>query len=180
VTFDGPARATAITLTGLSYRPGPGRLNRPLAPMVGVSVLKNLVVAVDGSPSADKALSTAIELGKALSATLTIISVAPLQALPMASGSAIGLPAIHEAAVKVTKDLLSRLQEQVARAGLKVSTVLLDGYVVEELLHYLDEHSYDLLVMGARGLSTGKRLLLGSVSDAVVHHTKIPVLIIRA
>jgi nucleotide-binding universal stress UspA family protein len=90
------------------------------------------------------------------------------------------VPVIHEAQVKGAQDLLARDKAQVATAGLKVVTVLLDGFVVEELLHYLEKHPFDLLVMGARGLSRGERLFLGSVSDAVVHHSKIPVMIVRA
>jgi nucleotide-binding universal stress UspA family protein len=140
-------------------------------------MLKNLAVAVDGSKSSDKALATAIELGKALSASLTLITVAPITVAP--AGSAVAIPVIHDAEVKAHKDLLSRLHDKAALSGLKVSTVLLDGFVSEEILHYLDEHHFDLLIMGARGLSAGKRLFLGSVSDAVVHHAKLPVLIVR-
>jgi nucleotide-binding universal stress UspA family protein len=140
-------------------------------------MLKNLIVAVDGSKSSDKALVTAVEVAKALSASLTLLSVAPFHALPAATGAAVA--SVHEAEVMVHKELLARLQERVAQTGVKVSTVLLDGLVADEILNYLDQHPFDLLVMGARGLSTGQRFFLGSVSDAVVHHAKLPVLIIR-
>jgi nucleotide-binding universal stress UspA family protein len=140
-------------------------------------MLKNLIVAVDGSKSSEKALSTAIDLAKALSASLTLVTVAPFHALPAATASAI--PIVHDAEVKVHEELLARLQAKVATAGLKASTVLLDGLVSEEILNYLAEHPFDMLIMGARGLSTGQRLFLGSVSDAVVHHAKLPVLIVR-
>jgi nucleotide-binding universal stress UspA family protein len=140
-------------------------------------MLKNLIVAVDGSKTSEKALSVAMELGKALSASLTLVTVAPFHALPAATGSAI--PIVHDAEVKVHEELLGRLQATVTKAGLDVSTVLLDGLVAEEILNYLDQHHFDILIMGARGLSTGQRLFLGSVSDAVVHHAKLPVLIVR-
>ena len=140
-------------------------------------MLKTLVVAVDGSKSSEKALATAIELGKSLSASLTLISVAPLHAMP--AGTATAMPIIHDAEVKVHTELLKKLQDQVALAGLPVSTVLLDGFIAEEILHDLEQHPADLLVMGARGLSTGQRWFLGSVSDAVVHHARLPVLIVR-
>jgi nucleotide-binding universal stress UspA family protein len=140
-------------------------------------MLKELVVAVDGSKASEKALATAIELGKALSASLTVISVAPLHVVPV--GTATAIPIIHDAEVKVHQELLSRARDQVALAGLKVTTELLDGLVGEEILRYLDTHPFDLLVMGARGLSAGQRFFLGSVSDAVVHHAKLPVLIVR-
>lgn len=139
--------------------------------------MKNIVVAVDGSKSSEKAVSTAIELGKALSASITLMTVAPLHVVP--AGTATAIPVIHDAEVKAHQELLARLHDQVAKAGLKVSNVLLDGFVSEEILHYLDEHPFDLLIMGARGLSAGQRFFLGSVSDAVVHHAKLPVLIVR-
>jgi nucleotide-binding universal stress UspA family protein len=140
-------------------------------------MLKNLVVAVDGSKSAEKALSTAIELTKALSASLTLVTVTPIHAVPV--GTATAVPIMHDAEVKLHQELLSRLKDQVALAGLKASTVLLDGFVAEEILNFLDQNKFDLLIMGARGLSAGQRLFLGSVSDAVVHHAKLPVLIVR-
>jgi nucleotide-binding universal stress UspA family protein len=140
-------------------------------------MLKNLIVAVDGSKSSDKALSTAIDLAKALSASLTLVTVAPFHALPAATASAI--PVVHDAEVKVHEELLARLQAKVAKAGLQAATVLLDGLVSEEILNYLEGHPFDMLIMGARGLSTGQRFFLGSVSDAVVHHATLPVLIVR-
>ena len=139
--------------------------------------MKNIIVAVDGSKSSEKALLTAIDLGKALSASLTVISVAPMHAIP--AGSAAAVPIIHDAEVKVHTELLKKVHDQISLAGLKVSTVLLDGFVGEEILAYLDQHPADLLIMGARGLSASKRFFLGSVSDAVVHHAKLPVLIVR-
>ncbi|MCI4352918.1 MAG: universal stress protein [Thermoplasmata archaeon] len=140
-------------------------------------MMQNIAVAVDGSKSSEKALSTAIELAKAFSTSLTLLSVAPLHVVP--AGTATAIPIIHDAEVKIHQELLSRLHDQVSLAGVTSSTVLLDGFVAEELLRYLEEHPFDLLVMGARGLSAGQRFFLGSVSDAVVHHAKLPVLIVR-
>jgi nucleotide-binding universal stress UspA family protein len=140
-------------------------------------MLKKLIVAVDGSDSSEKALALAIDLAKSLSASLTLVTVAVFHALPAPTAAA--TPMVHDAEVKSDQELLARLQAEAAKAGVKATTVLLDGLVAEEILHYLDEHPYDLLIMGARGLSTGQRLLLGSVSDAVVHHAKLPVLIVR-
>ncbi|MCI4347748.1 MAG: universal stress protein [Thermoplasmata archaeon] len=140
-------------------------------------MMQNIAVAVDGSKASEKALLTAIELAKAFSTSLTLLSVAPIHVVP--AGTATAIPVIHDAEVKIHQELLTRVHDQVSLAGVKSSTVLLDGFVAEELLRYLDEHPFDLLVMGARGLSAGQRFFLGSVSDAVVHHAKLPVLIVR-
>ncbi|HXQ48156.1 MAG TPA: universal stress protein, partial [Thermoplasmata archaeon] len=54
-----------------------------------------------------------------------------------------------------------------------------DGVIVDELLALLEQHPIDLLVIGSRGLSTARRLLLGSVSTAMVTHAPCPVLVVR-
>ncbi|MCI4361140.1 MAG: universal stress protein, partial [Thermoplasmata archaeon] len=61
-----------------------------------------------------------------------------------------------------------------------VTGVCLEGVIVDEIIGHLEQSPADLLVIGSRGLSTAKRLLLGSVSDAIVHHATCPVLIVRA
>jgi nucleotide-binding universal stress UspA family protein len=142
-------------------------------------MIKKIGVAVDGSKASDRALAMAVEIGKAVSASLTLISVAPLHVVPGVSGASAAMPEIHDVEVKTHQELLSRLSQQLVSTGLKVDTALLDGFVTEELLNYLDTHPFDLLVMGARGLSAGGRLFLGSVSDAVIHHSKLPVLVVR-
>lgn len=140
-------------------------------------MLKKLAVAVDGSKSAERALATAIELAKALGASLAVVTVAPLHVVP--TGTATAIPIIHDAEVKVHQEVLARAKDQAALAGLKPETVLLDGLVGEEILRYLDERPPDLFIIGARGLSAGQRLFLGSVSDAIIHHAKLPVLVVR-
>jgi nucleotide-binding universal stress UspA family protein len=60
-----------------------------------------------------------------------------------------------------------------------VTGVSYEGVVVDEILNHLEVHPTDLFVIGSRGLSTAKRLLLGSVSSAVVNHAPCPVLVVR-
>jgi nucleotide-binding universal stress UspA family protein len=51
---------------------------------------------------------------------------------------------------------------------------------VDEILAFLYQHPTDLLVLGSRGLSAARRLLLGSVSTAMVTHAPCPVLVVRS
>ncbi len=140
--------------------------------------VKRIGVAVDGSKPAEKALDLAGTLAASLGATLTLISVAPLHVMPPMAATSV--PVIHDAEVAVHRQVLDDLQKRASAGGAKsIETVLLDGFVAEEILRYLEDHPVDLLVMGARGLSAGQRFFLGSVSDAVVHHAKCPVLIVR-
>ncbi len=142
---------------------------------------RHIAVAVDGSEHARSALEVAVDLAKKYGSQLVILAVAPLQPLLVAPGEPFvgaGIPlsdrpryqAIVEAAVK-----------QAESEGLTAVTgICTDGIVVDELLAHLEEHPADLLVLGSRGLSAGRRLLLGSVSTAMVSHAPCPVLVVRS
>jgi nucleotide-binding universal stress UspA family protein len=53
------------------------------------------------------------------------------------------------------------------------------GHPVDTILHVAKDRGADLIVLGSRGLGGFKRLLLGSVSNGVLHHAPCPVLIVR-
>jgi nucleotide-binding universal stress UspA family protein len=139
-----------------------------------------ITVAVDGSENSTQALEVAIDLALRYQGDLSILAVAPLTPLympptePMIATTVLpsDLPryqAIVEAAVK-----------RAEKAGVTAVTgVATDGVVTDEILGHLEEHPTDLLVIGSRGLSAAKRLLLGSVSSAMVNHAPCPVLVVR-
>lgn len=141
---------------------------------------QRIAVAVDGSEHGNAALDVAIDLALKYGSELEILAVAPLQPVLVAPGEPfVGTPIpltdmpryqhIVEAAVALAE-----------KAGLKAVTgVSTDGVVVDELLAQLEEHPADLLVVGSRGLSAGRRLLLGSISTAMVNHAPCPVLVVR-
>jgi nucleotide-binding universal stress UspA family protein len=61
----------------------------------------------------------------------------------------------------------------------KISTTTLVGQAAPSILGEAAKQPSDLIVVGARGLGTVKRLLLGSVSESVLRHASCPVLIVR-
>lgn len=141
--------------------------------------LLSIAVAVDGSASSERALATAIELAKLSSGSLCIVAVVPVHRFYRSPTQP-----VEQTNPEDQRFLFARLREYAGRsrrAGVKsVSTRILEGSVVDELLRFVDEVEPDLFVLGARGLSATRRLLLGSVSDAVVHHAKSSVLIVRS
>ncbi len=139
-----------------------------------------ITVAIDGSPNADAALDCAVDLARRYGSDLVIVSVAPLVPVYISTSEPYvpaGVPPseighyreIVEAAVKTAE----------ARGVATVTGVSYEGVVVDEILSHLEQHPTDLFVIGSRGLSTAKRLLLGSVSSAVVNHAPCPVLVVR-
>jgi nucleotide-binding universal stress UspA family protein len=137
---------------------------------------RRIVVAVDGSAHAERALETAIEWAKCSGAQLVLLSVVPFHAVPF--GGPQLTPPINEADIEAHKAMLERLKAHVLKSGLsKVATELRQGMVVDEIMDYLLENPPDLLVVGSRGLSAAKRIILGSVSESLVHHAPCPVLV---
>ena len=143
------------------------------------AVLGRIVVAIDGSENADRALDMAADLASRYGASLTLLAVVPPLAAPYYGGP-IPESSSQESLERIYDDVLSSRRARVRSPRIpQVETVRREGVVVEELLAYLDREKPDLLVMGSRGLSAGRRLFLGSVSDALVHHAPCPVLVVR-
>lgn len=141
--------------------------------------LRSIAVAVDGSPASQEALDWAQALAKLSGAALTIVGVVPPPARSVTpTGEIVESPSEER---RYLPELLSRYADDARHAGVRsVSHVVLTGPVVDELLTFHAEQHPDLMILGARGLSTARRVLLGSVSDSVVHHAKGTVLIARA
>jgi nucleotide-binding universal stress UspA family protein len=85
--------------------------------------------------------------------------------------------------IDITRDtgnkILAEGRRRVGNEGIKVQTILEEGHVVQEIVRVSKEGKFDLIIMGARGVSHIKEMLMGSVTDGVMHHVTCPVLIIR-
>ncbi|EQD43016.1 universal stress protein [mine drainage metagenome] len=151
-----------------------------MTPPMSPEPIQRIAVAIDGSPCAERALEAAIDLAQRYGAALAILSVAPIHSMYVS-------PTEPWVATQVLESDSGRYQKIVADAVAKaeaqgvasVTGVCLEGVVVDELLMHLERHPTDLLVLGSRGLSTARRVLLGSVSESVLHHVNCPVLIVR-
>jgi nucleotide-binding universal stress UspA family protein len=140
------------------------------------AVYRNILVAVDGSADADRALDQAIALAEDQHALLTLVSVIPprtgLSSLTPAAAAAAAEcfgPAIYE---RILRDAVARVP-----GDLGVRTVLLTGHPARRIVERAREGGHDLIVMGSRGLGRISGALLGSVSQEVVHLSPVPVLL---
>ncbi|HET8687232.1 MAG TPA: universal stress protein, partial [Methanosarcina sp.] len=62
---------------------------------------------------------------------------------------------------------------------INVESVLLEGNPSEELLRYAEKEKMDIVIMGTLGKTGLYRLLLGSVAEHMVRHSKVPIMVIR-
>lgn len=139
--------------------------------------LRRIVVGVDGSAAAEHALETAIREAESWGAELTAVA-----GVPVGSGAGIlaWLPAAvdHEA---VLRDVAEGLDVVVDRAlqdhpGFEVRRHVLDGTGAALLTEF--STAVDLVVVGSRGRGGFAGLLLGSTSQAVLHHSACPVMVV--
>jgi nucleotide-binding universal stress UspA family protein len=144
----------------------------------GVSVMTNLVVAVDGSECSMQALSWAEELAKVAPAPVFHLVHSCQLPIPIAEAQAFQYPALLAQSREDGNALLKRAAEQM-KPGATVRYHLTDGHPVDAVLEVADNEKADLIVVGRRGLGRAVGILLGSVSTAIVHGAKVPVLVVH-
>ncbi len=143
-------------------------------------IFRRITVAIDGSANGRAALDTAIDLARRYDASLFVISIAPLVPVYVTAAEPYLPATVPESEVAHYRQIVGAAIHQAEVAGVKsVSGVCDEGVVVDEILTHLEHHPTDLLVVGSRGLSAARRLLLGSVSSALVNHAPCPVLVVR-
>lgn len=141
-------------------------------------MFERILVATDGSAHADVALDAGIEIAKRFGSELTLVAVVPIR-VGFVEGP-VALPPATEDDLTAYRQVLARAEARARAAGLsKVTTACLEGYVIDALLGYMEKNPPDLLLVGARGLSTAQRILLGSTSEGLLHHAPCPVLVTR-
>lgn len=87
--------------------------------------------------------------------------------------------AAKENAAKVLEETESKVKSFFPGRELRISTETLFGTPESRIVETAEEMKCDLIVLGSRGHNAWERLLLGSVSDSVVHHAHCSVLIVR-
>lgn len=146
--------------------------------------MKPVMLATDGSPNAEKATRTAVELARQLGTELVIVSSWDI---PYVGYGALGfthVPINGDFSKLAEGDAAGAITEAAAladEAGVEARTVVLRGFPVEAICAAVEKFAPQFLVIGSHGWRWGavKRALFGSVSTGVLHHAKCPVLVVR-
>ncbi len=144
------------------------------------ALFRRITVSIDGSPNAEAALDWSIDLARKYGADLVIIAVAPIVPVYISTSEPYVPAGVPPSEIGRYREIVEAAVKKAESGGVpSVTGVSYEGVVVDEILSHLEQHPTDLFVIGSRGLSTAKRLLLGSVSSAVVNHAPCPVLVVR-
>ena len=143
-------------------------------------MFRNILVCVDGSAHAERALSEAIDLATAERSRLTILTAIPRP--PYWACNPVTAAAVEPLAADLAAEAKATLNAAVDRVPefIPVTKILTHQPIREALMARLRSGEHDLLVMGSRGRGALTASILGSVSHYALNHSPIPVLIVHA
>ena len=146
-----------------------------------MSLYKRVLVPLDGSPTSDSALDQAIALARLCEASLVVVMVYdPYPYIAAAAEYASYQAQLAEDLRREVEQTVSAARKKVEAAGLQVSTQVLDAQRVwRAILDVAQAEQVDLIVMGSHGRSGLDKLVMGSVTQRVLQHTHLPVLVVR-
>lgn len=132
---------------------------------------KRILLAYDGSESADRAFEQALDLATRYGAELTVLAVAR----PPEFGEEVETEAIVENSRKHYQHVLKPLKDKAPHAKFEVAV----GHPAVKITGYAEANGIDLIVMGHRGKTLFERWLIGSVAKKVMSYAPCSVLVVR-
>lgn len=136
---------------------------------------KKILVPTDFSEASAVAFPYASAMARAFEASLTLLFVAP----ESAPWEAEGVEDPADWAVQEAKRRLPEFRAATLSSHTPTEAVALRGHPAAEIVDYADARGFDLTVMATHGHRGFQRLLLGSVAEKVIRHTKTPTLLVR-
>jgi nucleotide-binding universal stress UspA family protein len=124
---------------------------------------KKVLIATDGSKYSEAAASEALGIAKRCGSALIVISVAS-----------------SDAEIASAKDNVNKVVEAAEIKGIKTAPVVTTGKPYEAIIEASKQNKTDLIVVGSHGRTGLVRLLMGSVTERVIGHAEVAVLVVKA
>ena len=145
---------------------------------------QHLLGAADGSELSNLAIDHAIALARSLKAKLTLLHVAGQYPPPMLVDGTV-FPTLPQdehdaAAIKQSQQILDPLLAWAREAGIECDALHeSDSAAWHAIIHTCERLQCDAIVMGSHGRGGLASLFMGSQTQKVLHHTNVPVLVVR-
>lgn len=138
-----------------------------------------IVIATDGSKTAENVADFGIKIARVSGAKIYAVYVIDLTFLDSIMMDESWVKNVYERFERVGREAICYIEENAKAAGLETVPILLQGNPAEKILDFAEEQKVDMIVMGSTGKSGVERFMLGSVSEKIVRHSKVPVLVVR-
>lgn len=138
-------------------------------------MFQKILLAADGSEHSKRAAEKAIGLAKQSGGTLHLLYVLnqdDTKSEVLHNWNAMNISERRKAVIEPIEALLDA-------SGISYKTEFLRGAPGPEIVHYANEHNFDLVVIGSRGLNSLQEFVLGSVSHKVAKRADCSVLIVK-
>jgi nucleotide-binding universal stress UspA family protein len=142
-------------------------------------MLSNILVPVDGSENALRALNLAVYIAKNTDAKITAMHVIE------------NPPTVYVGSQKLLNDLLAKFRAESSnildnckriaeKSKVKIETIVSEGDdIASNIVRYAQKGGFDTVIIGRQGTGRFKEMLLGSISNKVLHHANCSVMVVR-
>ena len=137
--------------------------------------IKKILVPLDGSKNSLRGLDEAIYLARQCQATITGLYVIPM-AKPQTSSQISYVEKYH---LNNAAQFMTKAKKRSAQNGILFDDEVVYGEEGPKIINFATSKSYDIIILGSRGMSPLKEAFLGSTSNYVLHKSKISVLIVK-
>lgn len=146
--------------------------------------IRRILVAVDGSNPSINASTFAIDLAKRFDAELIVLHVIDprYKELEMAISPRPGrFKEIEKKVMEDAQKILDTVKVNATAKNVNVTMDAISGFisVVKDIVHYAKVNNADMIVIGNRGMTGFKKLLIGSIASGVVTYSDRPVLVVK-
>jgi nucleotide-binding universal stress UspA family protein len=137
-------------------------------------MFEHIVVAVDGSPQSSRTVPFGVDLAQKYGSTVTVVHVrehARYEGSDVDFGPPITAEDLVDGVVAIFREAGVEARGEIRRVS--------PGDTPEQIIEVANAAHADLIVMGTRGMTEWKSLVLGGVANKVLHHATCPVLLVR-
>jgi nucleotide-binding universal stress UspA family protein len=151
----------------------------------GGCMISKILVPSDGSKTAQKAATYAVDLAKKLMASIIALSIIDKRSftahtVPASKTTRHVIEPVEDFLREAAEGYVGEIKKLCDQNGVKSKILVKMGHPVEEIVKAAKRSKADLIVMGSQGRSALSATVLGSVSYGVIHNDKsIPILIVR-
>lgn len=137
--------------------------------------MKKILVPIDGSKNSFRALDMAISLSSHYSASITGVYIFDL---PVTLEYAAMDPVGQNLKKKIHR-IMESASSRAAESHVPFKYMVKHGKIGPSIIDMAKKGKFDIIVIGKRGISSISEIFLGSISHYVIHHSKIPVFIVK-